>query len=398
MFKDNKKYLYIFIGLFILIVTFQYLLPQPINWRRSYLSKDKAPFGCYALYNLLDGTYSQKFTLNNQTLYNQNEKSDSGSSLLIINDNFKSNKSDVRSLFGLLEKGNTIFIAANRFDGPLADTFHLRTGYGYFSNYLSIDSMVIKPGENIELCAKNFSKKTYQYSQIAWISSFENFDTAKFRVIATTQKNACLIKTTYGKGQLYLMTAPDVFANYFIVNHKNRELAYTMLSLLKNKELIWDEYYKTYNVKNTSFLKFIFGSDALYAAYLLLVLSIIIYMITEGRRRQRSIPVLEPVTNSTLEFVNVISHVYYNSHNHQSIAVERIKYFYETIRKKFNVSTNQINDIFINEISEISGIEFKKVNQLFVYCEKIKKNHEISEYDLIELNRQIANFNKNSLR
>jgi len=171
-----------------------------------------------------------------------------------------------------------------------------------------------------------------------------------------------------------------------------------MLSLLKNKELVWDEYYKTCNEKKSSFLKFILESDALYSAYLLLIFSIIIYMIFEGRRRQRPIPVLEPVNNSTLEFVNVISHVYYNSRNHQTIAAEKIKYFYETIRKKFNLNTNEINDIFMHEISELSGVQLKLVDQLFAYCEKIKKSSEITEYDLIELNRQITNFNKNSLR
>ena len=93
--------------------------------------------------------------------------------------------------------------------------------------------------------------------------------------MATTQKqNACLIKAPIGTGTLYLMTVPDVFGNYFIANHKNKELAYTLLSLLNNKTLIWDEYYKTYNVKNTSFLKFIFESDALYFAYLLIIFTL----------------------------------------------------------------------------------------------------------------------------
>jgi hypothetical protein len=194
------------------------------------------------------------------------------------------------------------------------------------------------------------------------------------------------------------MSFPDVFGNYFVANHPNRHLAYTLLSLLKNKNLVWDEYYKSTKVNNDSFLKFIIENDSLYAAYLLLFFSLLIYMITEGRRRQRPIPVVEPVSNSTLEFVNVISHVYFNAKNHQSIAIEKIKYFYEEVRKKFNVHTGQINESFISEISELSGIEHKLVKQLFVYCEKIKAASEITEYDLIELNRQISNFNKNSLR
>lgn len=399
MFKGSNKYLFAFILLFISIIIFQYMLPKPINWNRSYLSKDKAPFGCKAIYSLLDGVYSQKVSLNNKTFYNLKDKLDSTSSLLLINDKVEFNKNDLKALFEVLKKGNKVFIAANTFDGLIADTFHLSTQYDIFNGTLSIDSLINKPGGIIKLAAKNYSKENYQYSQIAWVSTFLNFDTTKFQVLATIQKQkACLIKASVGKGKLYLMTVPDIFGNYFIVNDKNRELPYNMLSLLKNKDFIWDEYYKTYNVNKSSFLKFIFDSDALYSAYLLLIFTIVIYMITEGRRRQRAIRITEPVTNSTLEFVNVISHVYYNRKNHQSIAIERIRYFYEAVRNKFNVNTNQINDNFINEISEISGIENKTVTQLFIYCEKIKKLNEISEYDFIELNRQITNFNKSSLR
>ena len=399
MFKGSKKYLYIFIILFIIIVGFQYLLPKPISWLRTYLNKDKAPFGCLAIYKLLNGVYAEKVIVNNQTLYNLKDKLDSSASILLINEYFNFNKSDISSLNKIVAGGNSVFISATDFNGPLADTFHLRTRKDFYNFGLSPDSLMLKQGDTIHLVAKNYLQLPFVYSQIGSISSFSNFDSTKFQILAITQQNkACLISTSIGKGKLYLMSAPDIFGNYFIVNHKNKELAYTLLSVLKNKTFIWDEYYKTYNEKNESFLKLIFESDSLYAAYLLLIFTIIVYMITEGRRRQRAIPVIDPVTNTTLEFINVISHVYYNSKNHQSIALEKIKYFYETIRTKFHVNTNQINETLINEISVLSGIEFKIINQLFNYCEKIKTIHEISEYDLIELNRQITNFNKNSQR
>jgi hypothetical protein len=399
MFKGNKKFLYIFIGLFGLIILVQYLLPKPINWNHTYLSKDKAPFGCYAIHELMNGVYTEKLSYNNQTFYNLKNKVTTSASILVINDNLNLNKSDIRSMFEMLENGNTIFLAANRFEGQLADTFHINTQFDFSNYFMSIDSLINKPGERINLLAKNKKREKYVYSQAASISTFSHFDTTRFTVLAVTKKDkACLLRARIGKGNLFLMSVPDVFANTFIVKHQNRTLAYNMLSMIKNKELVWDEYYKTFNVTNYSFLKFILESDALYAAYLLLFFSLILYMIFEGRRRQRPIPIIEPVTNSTLEFVNVISHVYFNSKNHQDIAAEKIKFFYETIRKKFNVSTNEINEAFIAEISELSGIELKLVKQLFSYCERLKNAKEISEYDLVELNRQITNFNKNSLR
>ncbi len=399
MFKGTKKYLYLFLVLFALIVGVQYLLPKPINWSRTYLNKDKAPFGCYAIFNLLENVYSKNITYNNQTFYNLKDKLDSTASLLLINENFNFNKNDLKSLYKILENGSTVLLAANAFDGPLSDSLHLTTEYNSSDFYSPIDSLMAKQGVRIKLKAKNFKSKEYSYTKVANSSYFSNFDTTRFTALATDENNnACLIKTKIGKGDLLLLSNPDIFGNYFIVKNKNRELVYAILSILQNKNLVWDEYYKTYKTTNSSFLKFIIESDALYSAYILLFFTLIIYMFTEGRRRQRAIAVKELVTNSTLEFVDVISHVYFNSKNHKSIAVERIKYFYETIRKKFNVKTTEINNSFINEICELSGLENKLVTQLFNYCEKIKTLNDISEYDLIELNRQITNFNKNSLR
>ncbi|MBL7909504.1 MAG: DUF4350 domain-containing protein [Bacteroidia bacterium] len=399
MFKGNKKFVYIFCGIFAIVIAVQYFLPKPTNWSRTYLSKDKAPFGCFAIYDLLNQTYSKSYRLNNQTFYNLNNSQKKTASLIIVNDNVNFNKNDMRSLFEFLDKGNTVFISVNQFNGALADTFHLRTDYDYSDYFSSVDSLMKKEGVKIKLHAINYKKRSFAYSRVASSSYFRNFDTTRFTVLADAGKNkACLISANIGKGKLYLMTMPDAFGNYFIVDNPNRHFVYAMMSLLKNDELIWDEYYKTYNVTNYSFIKFILESDSLYAAYLLIIFILIFYMIFEGRRRQRAIPVIEPPKNSTLEFVNVVSHVYYNSKNHQSIAAEKIKFFYETVRRKFNVNTNQINEDFFNEISVLSGIEKKLVKQLFVYCEKLKEPIEINENELIELNRQIHNFNKNSLR
>jgi hypothetical protein len=121
-------------------------------------------------------------------------------------------------------------------------------------------------------------------------------------------------------------------------------------------------------------------------------------MLFEGQRRQRAIPVVTPHNNTTLEFVNVISHVYYNSKNHRHIAVEKIRFFYETLRRRFQVDTNLVNENLWSEVAVLSGIDAKQVRQLFNYCEQIKNAEQITEFDLVELNRQIHNFNKHSLR
>ncbi len=402
MFKGNNKYIWIFIGMFVLIVLVQYFLPKPVNWQRTYSYKDKNPFGTYAINNLLEPTFCKESSVNKTTLYNLSNK-DSGKTktLILINDIVNISKPDLKTLYDFISNGNSVFISANRFEGIVADTFHLRTNEDFFNYYLNKDSAIKTPGVNVKFNAINLNKKTYNYSRLCYDFYFRNYDSTKFTSYSvTTDNKAVLIKANIGKGKLFLMSMPDVFTNYFIVKQPNRTYAYGILSLItqNSKVIIWDEYYKAFNKNTDSMFKFIFDSDALYSAYLLMILSLIVYMVFDGRRRQRAIPILEPVKNTTLEFVNVVSHVYFSSENHKYIAEERVKYFYDNIRKRFQVSTNELNENFFLQISELSGYDLKLIKQLFMYCERLKQSISASEYDLIELNRQITNFNNKSLR
>lgn len=391
-----------FIGMFMLIVLVQYLLPKPVNWERSYSLKDKNPFGTYAIHQLLSPTYSKNLKVNKSTLYNIGANDSSKTScLILINERVELSKTDFKTLHDFISQGNTVFIAADEFAGIVADTFHLNTRLRSYTYFLKLDSLLKTEGTKLKLNASNLKKKNYTYPLMCRDSYFCNYDSANFSSLSiNNDSQSVFIKTKIGKGNLYFMSMPDVFTNYFIVNQPNRYYAYSILSIvtLNNSTIIWDEYYKKFNVSSESFLKLIFGSDTLYTAYLLMLFSIIIYMISDGRRRQRAIPVIEPIKNTTLEFVNVVSHVYFNSQNHKYIAEERIKYFYESIRKRFSINTQEISEEFISTISELSAYDIKLVKQLFNYCEKLKNSETLMEYDLIELNRQIMNFNNKSLR
>jgi hypothetical protein len=400
VFKGNRKYYYILGILFIAVIVLQYVQPKPVNWSRTYLKKDKIPFGCYAIFNLLE-SYGKTVEVNQQSIYNLNgQGEDSLTSLLMVNDQVQLSKLDIKSLFSYIKKGNTVCIAATGFDKAIQDTFRLKTSYNWMGFDKPIDSLLLKQLFEIRYTAPgNNILKSYVYPQVALEMYFTGFDTTLFRVSSVNAKNdPVLLEASIGKGKLLLSSLPDVFGNLFIVNHSNRFYTYTLLSKLKNNRIIWDEHYKTYNVQEKGMLQFIFGNDALYMAYCIGVLGLLFFMVFEMKRRQRAIPVIRPLQNSTLEFVDVISHVYFNSNNHKHIAEESIQYFYFYIRKKFNVNTNEMDETFYNTVHRLSGIDKDSVKKLFIYCENLKHAPALTENDLLELNSRINNFKQKSTR
>ncbi len=401
VFKGNRKYYYTLAIIFIAVILLQYFQPKPINWSRTYNKKDKIAFGCYAVFNLLENTYAPFIESNQQDMYNLNEaNNENGQTLLIINDGVNFSKLEVQSLFKFLKKGNTVLVCANSFGKALSDTFNLDLEMNVDYSVKSLDSLLKKPAFEISYTQpKNNILKTYTYPAVAIESYFLKIDTGLFTVVSENKKHKpVVLEANIGKGKLVLSSLPDVFGNIFIADNPNRNYAYTLLTNLKNKTIIWDEYYKTFGKEQKGIFSFIFGSDALYMAYSIILLGLLFFMIFELKRKQRVIPVINPLQNSTLEFVEVISRVYFNSNNHKHIAEETIKYFYFDIGKKFHVNTTVIDERFFTTLSNLSGIGIDKIKTLFTYCENLKRAPSLTQYDLLELNDRITNFKQQSIR
>lgn len=400
MFSGNRKYYWVLGTVFLLIVLAQYTRPKPVNWLRTYMQKDKIPFGCYAIFNLLEKNYAEKVFVNKLTLYEFDKDAPTGKSLIMVNDNISLSRLEFKSLWHFVARGNTALLAANEFNKELKDTFKLKLNYDWLGSSNNIDTLIKIPAFKIRyLRSENNLKENYAYSAAAVKCYFTSFDTSKFKVVSVNEDDKpVLLKRNVGTGTIYLSSLPDIFTNFFIVDQENRFYVYTLLSMLRNKEIIWDEHYKTYNVQNESIFRFIFGNDALYSAWLLLLLSLIFFIVFSIKRKQRPIPVITPYSNSTLEFVDVISNVYFNSKNHKHVIFEKINYFYFDIRSRFNLNTSQPDDDFYRSLSRLTGIPKEEITDLFGYIENLKRSNDLNEHDLIELNKRINNFKQKSIR
>ncbi|MEO8759785.1 MAG: hypothetical protein ABI448_02760, partial [Bacteroidia bacterium] len=282
------------------------------------------------------------------------------------------------------------FMAANNFTGLLADTFKIATNYDY--DFFNDSTKKL----TFNFCNPTLkSDKKYKYPKSLDVSFFESFDTSKVTVLATANdSNALFVKASFGKGNFYFLSVPDIYANYFIVNDPNREAAYKTLSYINADVIYWDDFYKTYNNRQGSELQFIFENDSLYAAYLLALLALLVFMIFALKRKQKAIPIVIPLENTTLQFVEVVGSVYYNSKNHKIIAEEKINSFYEFLRNKFLVSGRNPDVESLSRVSKLSTISLDEIKKLFFVLNKINQQKSITEKELIELNTLIENFYK----
>ncbi len=404
MFKGSNKYYLLLLLMFALLVGVEYNAPKKVEWKRTYAKDDKIPFGCNAFYRLLEeDIFKGKIKKQKQTPFNVLIDSDEKKSAYIfINSTISVSKLDSKYLMEFVKAGNDVFMAAGNFYGnAIADTFRIHTSQGYYDYYM---------GDTASTYCLNFcnpdlkNKKDYVYKKGFEASYFESFDTANVTVLATATANDTMkpipvfLRASMGAGNFYFLSVPDVFSNYFVVNDSARFFAYKTLSYLNADKIWWDEYFKGSGVKSGSPLQFIFGSDSLYAAYLLTLISLIVFMIFAMKRRQRAIAVVEPLPNATLQFVEVVGSVYYNTKNHKIIAEEKINSFYEFLRNKFLVSSRRADEETMLRISKLSTIPLEDIKKLFLHIGVVWRQGSITEKELIDLNSSIENFYKHNKR
>lgn len=399
MLKKNWKYFIPLLLVFAGIVYLQMTAPKPVNWSKTFLQKDKIPFGSKALYDVLEkSAFKDRISTNKKNIYESNEEDlfkENGFSYIFINDVLHFDEIETKILLEQVEKGNKVLLACNHLSGLIKDTLNVETNLD-FSYFLPENK---GPAYEIYYHKTLKDEKKYEYHSGITPIYYTSIDTNSSRIIASNANNdPVFVRVKFGKGEIYLLSVPEVLTNFSIANKPSKEFAYTCLSYLDTPQLIWDEHYKTHITKVDSELEFIFKNDSLYAAYSLTILGTLLFMFFNLRRKQRAIPIVAPPTNSSLEFVGVIGNVYFNSKNHKIIAEEKINSFLETIRTKFQVNTRLFDDALFTRVSKLSGIPLDEIKDLFNFIDQIQFSKSISEQTLIDLNTRLEKFHEQNIR
>jgi hypothetical protein len=385
----------ILIGLILVIFTLLAISesyePEPVRWIPTYSWQDKNPYGSYALYERLADLFPQQsIQVSKQSFYElyriENDES-ANFNYFVINQTLNFNHIDVENLLEYVESGGNVLLAAENFAGKLADTLDLD------NQYISVN-----PKDSINVSFNfpivNLNKNYFRFDAVSFDSYFSKYDSSYTTVLAQNEKKqAVLLKRELGKGNLFLSSTPKLFTNYHLL-WGNQAMIRGVFAHFPQEKIVWDEYYKSGRGGETSPFRFVLSRKSLKMALYLAIFTMILYVIFEGRRKQRIIPVLSPLTNRTLEFVEVIGRLYYQHQDHKNIAQKKISHFWEYLRTHHYVRSGEINEEIIDKLAAKTGMKKVEVQGLFRLIESIQKNPRIAEATLLELNQKIARFKK----
>lgn len=386
--KDFKIYIFIASVLLVVYLVAQYNRPQPINWTETFNTNDKIPYGTYIVYNQLHDIFPKaEIQQYQRPVYNVlTDDSVSRGTYIIICGDAKLNEYDYDKLIKFIKKGNDVLIAAHSFGQQL-------------NKALKVDAETESWYKNVSGYLK-FTNKALDTAQVYTIDKnlsdgyFSNLDTAKALILGKNNLGHInFIKYNFDKGSLYLNANPLMFTNYSLLKKDGATYAALVFSHLKyNHNIIWDQYYSDGKTDEESPMRVFLHNPALRSAYYLSLFSLLLFVVYQIKRRQRIIPIIEPLSNSTLDFVNVVGQVYYEQRDNSNIAHKKASYLLEHLRNKYNLKTNVLNEEFVTALNHKSGADASLIRELINQVTLTRSGTKVSDRELIDLNKNIEQF------
>lgn len=384
--KKNLKFLIPITITIVLLTIVKIAEPEEIDWTKSFARDDKIPFGGYVIYDLAQSLFpDHKLIIKELPIYNiLKDNYCSGTNYVFINAYFSPDKLDTEYLLDYVAEGNNVFISAFGIYGNLADSLRIKT----YDMLFSEDSVNI----NFNLPELK-SENGYYYSRGNFENYFSEYDTLLVQVLGRSEeKNVNFLRIKYGDGNFFLNTVPLAFTNYHLLYSGNNEYTYKALSHLPVQETFWDDYYKDGNKYNASALQYILSQQSLKWAYYIILISIVLFILLYGRRKQRIIPLIPPLTNTTVEFVETVGNLYYQQKDFKNIAQKKISYFLDYIRNRYFIKTSSFDEESVRKIADKSSIPPGEIKSIFGKIEKINYSNKITEEELVNINFQIEKF------
>lgn len=388
--KEYKWFILTFAVLLAIYIIAEVNRPRPLNWEVTLSMRDKNPYGAYCLYNELKDIFPRA-SINPYSLpaYNQvnNSRALHTAYLFMTPSLSKLSKEDVHELLHYTAAGNYVFLSAFDF-GMLQDTLKFRFDWLNESKY----------GDSTSINFRNpllHTKKNTRFKPMTLEQYFTKYDTLTTTVLGSNDRNkANFIKMRFGKGAVFIHVMPHCFSNNFLLTRDNASYTAKALSYIPADvdQVFWDEYYKPGRTGSDNPLRYILNDPDLRWAFRIGLVTMVLFVLFGIKRRQRIIPVITPLQNSTMDFVKTVGNVYFNKKDNKNIAEKMIGYFLEYIRAHFFLPTHVLDEPFVQALSKKTGVPQPDLDELIKIIDAVQTGSATSNEVLLQLNRQLDAF------
>ncbi|NND93769.1 MAG: hypothetical protein HKN45_02835 [Flavobacteriales bacterium] len=421
------------ISLVALIVLFFLFWNNGYNWYdHSYDREDDEPYGADLTFNYLESIRSEEdFSVLDSTIA-QNLAPYLGDSVqsnyivfgwLPILDSLSK-----EHLFQYVSEGNNAFLLSGAVPTALLEEWHDGECVLYkeepdYNYYFDPDLLEESPGILVDSMVQvNFTHpqlmneegyefghyvkdelKTYPWPFLDKTYFCEN--NTSLTSLGTIDEHVNFFRVPFGAGYFYVHTNPKLFTNFYLLTEDGKDYADKVFAHLGDGPIIWDdkkwksdlspEYYKERYFQNEGPLSYLLSQESLRNMLYLLFAMVILFFLLGSKRKQRAIPVLRQKENSSMEYVDTISDLYFNQGGDGRIFRYISDQFQFFIRKRYRFSFKWRDEQTWGVLAKASGIPIDHVKDIIAIHSKGAYEPNVDDKMLTEYYRLIEHFYTN---
>ena len=382
---------------------------KKLNERITLRRQDKNPYGTYAAYENLKFMFPEAvIAINKQSpahygsfaayhnYYSSDEEkrsNDRKTLYVIITPIFSPGTKELESIMEFVGNGNHVLISSFYWGDEFNDTMHIDHyrvpfDFGKDSLWMNVKNPVVEDSMD------------FTYPGRADDNYFTKYDTTYAGVLGHNKKGQVnFIRHTYtGGGSIYMHSNPLAFSNFFLLHKKNNEFYDNVFSYFPQDlgTVQWDEYFRYYGGQREGFSSFqvIMKNAGLRSAFWLVLLLFALLYLFESKRKQRIIPRIAALRNTSLDFVKTIGRLYYQNRDNKNLATKMTAHLMDHIRSRYNIPTSVVDDKFISNLAYKSGYDLAALRNMFYHAKMIQDYPQISDGYLMEFNKLTEDFYK----
>lgn len=382
MSKNFKIYLGVFLVILAIMGIFQINKKPIVDWRKNFDPNSKTPFGLFVFNKEADHLFGGTLERINQSPYDyySKEKQTPKHNILIIEKNL-----DTESWRKILDKVNTgssAMLISRALPAMLEDSLQFRLWVNNSDTTYNLEFTDVKLKNDTLLInrlpdSRGFTKIN-KSTEIIGYNKTSGFGNDEY-------KNANFIKIKHGQGYFYLYSEPSAISNYYLL--KSRSAYPTKLfSFLPQQKTIW--FTESKSVGNSqSPMRFILSNPPLRYALYIAILGLALFMIFNAKRKQRIVPIVEPLKNTSLEFVKSIGNLYLQEGDFHDMMAKKAQYFLHKIRLDLLIDTSNLDEEFIKKLHLKTGVKIEAIQEAVSLIKKAQDPYSnVMKEDFVKMN------------
>lgn len=376
--KTFKIYAVIFIIVMVILALLKVNQSDVTDWRKNFNINEKTPFGLYIFNKEAKSLFKnklKKIDVSPFEYYNQNTKQPHN---ILVTES----KIDIESWYNILSRvseGSDAMLIVSNIPKEISDSI------GFYDSEISFEE------ENVlKLTDKKYKNDFIKLDKFPSGKGFSYIKPGVEVLGKTVEKNntdqANFIKASFGKGKIYVHCEPLFITNYYLLQSgESIKYAQDVFSYLDNKEILW--FTESQSEESGFFMRFILSKPALKYAWWLFLGGLLLFIFFNAKRKQRIIPINEPLKNTSVDFVKTIGNLYLQEGDFHDMMAKKAQYFLNKVRIDLLIDTQNLDDEFAKKLQLKTGTDIEKINEAVGLIKKAQNPYaEVMKEDLIRMN------------